>query len=185
MVGSSTKVTEILPCQAALNKILAKKYRRECDIPFDCTLEVLGSQYKNWKKNPSILPSGSIMISELHLQNLRLPFLPFFHYYFAIHDIHPLQLSINSIRTMSGFVLLNLIKDLGLGLLDFHLCYVRVKSTKSAKYFLSPRKGWVCFSGIPYKDPEPKYYFPLSGNWRSPLVNHSAFQIRQGFNYSN
>ena len=159
MASSSKKSPIIPPMQVAVNKILVHKYHCECNIPSDCILEVIGSQFENWKKNPSILPLGSIVISELHLQNLRLPFSTFFHYFFVIHDIHPLQLSTNSIRTISRFVPLNLIKDLDLGLLDFHLCYVRVGSAKSSKYFLSPMKGWVCLSGIPSKDSNPKHYF--------------------------
>ena len=171
--------------QAALNKILVEKYHHECKIPANCSLEVLGPQYKNWKSDPSIISLGSIVMSELHLQNLRLPLLPFFHNIFAIHDIHPLQLSTNAIRIMSRFVLLNLIKDLGPRLADFHLCYVRVRSGKTPKYFFTPRKGWVCFLRIPLKDIEPKHHFLLSRNWKSPSVNHSLFPIRRGFNYGN
>ena len=83
---------------------------------------------------------------------------------------------------MSGFVLLNLIKDLGLDLEDFHLCYTRVRSGKDPKYFLTPRKGWVCFTGIPSKDYDPKHYFLLSGNWKSPMVNTTLFSMRRDFN---
>ena len=78
-------------------KIIVKKYRRECDIPYDCSLEILGTQYEDWKSNPSILRPDSIVMSNLHLQNLILPLPPLFHYIFAIHDIHPLQISTNSI----------------------------------------------------------------------------------------
>ena len=142
-------------------------------------LEVLGSKYANWKKDLSILPPESIVISELYRQNLRLP-LPFFHYFFAIHDIHPLQLSTNSIRAMNGFILLSLIKYLGLGIFDFYLCYVRVQSSK---YFISSRKGQVCFLGIPSKDSDPKNYFLLSGNQKSPYINHSIFPIHRSYNF--
>ena len=50
--------------------------------------------------------------------------------FFSIHNIHLLQLSGHVIRAISGFILLNLIKDLGLGLDDFHICYVKVRSRK-------------------------------------------------------
>ena len=172
----------IPPTQAALNHILIWKIRRECEISVDCKLEVLGPQYTNWRNNPSILTPSSIVVFDFQLQNLRLPLPPFFHYFLAIHDIHLLQLTGNSIRVMSGFVLLNLIKDLGLGLEDFHFCYTSVCSGKNLKYFLSPRKGWVCFNGIPSKDYEPKHYFLLSGNWKSPLVNTSFFPMHRAFN---
>ena len=91
MVSFSSKSATIPLAKVALNKILVDKYRRECEIPAECSLEDLGSQYENWKKDPSVIPLGFIVISKLHLQNLRLPFLPFFTYFFAIHYIHPLQ----------------------------------------------------------------------------------------------
>ena len=146
LMATSSQTTVIPPAQADPNKITIEKYRCECDIPSDCTLEVLGPQYEDWKTNPLILALRFIIMSELHLQNLRLLLPPLFHYIFAIHDIHPLQISTNSIRTMSGFVLSNL--NLGLGLAEFHLCHVRVRSGKSLKY-----------------------YFILYGNWKSPSVN--------------
>ena len=135
------------------------------------------------KKDPSILPRGSTVISELRLQNLRLLLPPLFHYLFFIHNLHPLQLSTKAIKIMTRFVLLNLIKNLCLGLSNFHICYVRVRSTKPSKYFLSPRKGWVCFLGNPSKDPNPKHYFLLGGNWQPPSINHTVFPIRWGYNY--
>ena len=134
------------------------------------------------EKRPSVLPPGSIVISDLHLHNLRLPLPLVFHYFLAIHDIHLLQLTGNSIRMTSEFLILNLIKDLGLGLEDFHFCYTRVHLGTNPKYFLSPIKGWVCFTGIPSKDYDPKHYFLLSGNWQSPLVNTTLFPMYRGFN---
>lgn len=80
---------------------------------------------------------------------------------------------------MSGFVLLNLIKDMGLGLDDFHICYVKIPLGKNLKYFLSPRKGWVCIFGIPSKHADPKHFFLLSGNWQSPFVNHNLFNPKE------
>ena len=183
MTSSSPASSIVPPVQAAHNEILVRKICRECEIPKDCKLEVLGSQYSDWRNNPSVLPPGSIVVSDLHLQNLRLPLPPFFHYFLAIHDIHLLQLTGNSIRVMSGFILLNLIKDLGLTLEDFHTCYVRVRSGRNPKFFLSPRKGWVCFTGTPSKDYDPKHFFLLTGNWQSPLVNTSLFPMRRGFNF--
>ena len=183
MASSSPAPSAVPPAQAALNEILVRKICRECEIPKDCKLEVLGSQYSDWRNNPSVLPPGSIVVSDLHLQNLRLPLPPFFHYFLAIHDIHLLQLTGNSIRVMSGFILLNLIKDLGLTIEDFHTCYVRVRSGKNPKFFLSPRKGWVCFTGTPSKDYDPKHFFLLTGNWQSSLVNRSLFPMRRGFNF--
>ena len=140
-MDSSSLTTPVFPPpQAALNVILIRKTRLECKIPSNCNLEVLGPQYNNWRQDPSIFPRGLIIFSELHLQNLILPLPPFFHYFLAIHDIHLLQLIRNSIHIMSGFILLNLVMDLGLGLEDFHLCYVRVRSGRDPKYYLSPRK---------------------------------------------
>ena len=107
MASSSPTSSEIPPAQAVLQGILVQKIRRECKIPFDCKLEFLGPQYADWKSNPKILPPGSIVVSDLHLQNLRLPLPPFFHYFLAIHDIHLLQLTGNAIRVRSGFVLLS------------------------------------------------------------------------------
>ncbi len=185
MTSSSPAPSVTPPAQSALNEILIRKICRECEIPSNCKLKILGPQYSEWRNDPSVLPPGSIVVSDLHLQNLRFPLPPFFHYFLAIHDIHLLQLTGNSIRVMSGFVLLNLIKDLGLTLEDFHTCYVRVRSGKNPKYFLSPRKGWVCFSGISSKDYDPKQYFLLSGSWQSPLVNTSLFPMRRGFNFGN
>ena len=150
------------------------------EIPSDCKHKVLGPQYFEWRSDPSVLPPGSIVVSDLHLQNLRLPLPPFFHYFLAIHDIHLLQLTGNSIRVMSGFILL---KKLGLRLENFHICYVRIRSGKNPKYFLSPRKWRVCFSGTPSKDYEPNHFFLLSGNWQSPLVNTSLFSMRRDFNF--
>ena len=97
---------------------MIQKICQECEIPSNCKLEVLGPQYSKWRSDPS----GFIVVSDLHIQNLRLPLPPFFYYFLAIHDIHLLQLTRNSIRVMSGFILLNLIKDLSLGLEDFHIC---------------------------------------------------------------
>ena len=122
MDSSSLTSSEISPAQPTIQSNLIQKIRRDCEIPSDCELEVLASQYADWKSNPNILPSGSIVVSDLHLQNLRLPLPPFFHYFLAIHDIHLLQLTRNAIRVMTGWVLLNLIKNLGLGLEDFHAC---------------------------------------------------------------
>ena len=181
MASSSPGSPVIPPTQAALNDILVQKIHHECEILSDCNLEVLGPQYENWRQNPLVFPPGLIVISELRLQNLRLPLPPFFHYFLAIHDIHLLQLTGNSSSIMSGFILLNLVMDLDLGLEDFHLCYVRVRSERNPKYYLSWRKWWVCFSGIPY---DPKHYFLLSGNWQSPLVNSTIFPMHKGFNYS-
>ena len=93
MANPHPKTSEVPPCQSALNKVLINKIYRECDIPSDCVQEVLGSQYENWKIDPNVLLPGSIVVSKLHLQNLRLPLPPFFHYFFVILDIHPLQLS--------------------------------------------------------------------------------------------
>ena len=73
MASSSPTSYEIPPAQATLHDILVRKVRRECDIPSHCKLEVLGPQYTNWKNNPKILPLSSIVVSDLHLQNLRLP----------------------------------------------------------------------------------------------------------------
>ena len=182
MATSSPTSPVISLIQTTLNNILVQKILRECEVPTDCKPKVLGPQYENWRQNPKVLSPGSIVISELHLQYLILPLPPLFHYFIAIHDIHLFQLTGNSIRIMSGFILLNLVKDLGLGLEEFHLCYVRVRSGRNPKYYFSPRKGWVFFSGIPSKDYDPKHYFLLSGNWQSPLVNitHPLSNV-QGF----
>ena len=70
-MASSSPVSPIIPpAQAALNEILVRKVCRECEIPNDCKLEVLGPQYSDWRNNPSVLPPGSIVVSDLHLQNL-------------------------------------------------------------------------------------------------------------------
>ena len=183
MTSSSPTSSGIPPAQLALNEIMVQKIYRECEIASDCKLEFLGPQYSKWRSDPSVLLPSSIVVSDLHLQNLILPLPSFFHYFLAIHDIHLLQLTGNSIRVMSGFILLNLIKDLGISLEDFHICYVRVRSWRNPKYFLSPRKGWVCFSGTPSKDYEPKHYFLLGVNWQSPLVNTSLFSMCMDFNF--
>ena len=88
MDSSSVTSSQIRPAQATIQANLIQKIRRECEIPLDYELEVLGSQYADWKSNPKILPPGSIVVSDLHLQNLRLPLPPFFNYFLAIHDIH-------------------------------------------------------------------------------------------------
>ena len=107
MASSSLASSVIPPAQSALNEILIWKICRECEIPNDCKLKVLGPQYSEWRNDPSMLPPGSIVVSDLHLQNLRLHLPPFFHYFLAIHDIHLWQLTGNSIRVMSEFILLN------------------------------------------------------------------------------
>ena len=73
-MATSSQSTKIPPTQAALNKMIVEKYRRQCDIPSEFFLEVLGPQYENWRTNLSILPHVSIVISNLHLQNLWLHF---------------------------------------------------------------------------------------------------------------
>ena len=70
MVSSSPASSVIPPAQSALNEILIRKICRECEIPNDCKLEVLGPQYSEWRNDPSVLPPGSIVVSDLHLQNL-------------------------------------------------------------------------------------------------------------------
>ena len=104
------------------------RIRRKCEIPADCTLELLESKYEGWEENPNFLPADSIVIFELHLQNLGQPFHPFYQYIFAIHDLHPLQVSTNSIRTLTGFILISLIRDLKLEVEDFHYCFSKVRS---------------------------------------------------------
>ena len=88
MASSSPTSSKIPPTQVALNDILVWKIRWECEIPVDCKLEVLGPQYTNWRNDLKILPPGSIIVSDLHLQNLWLPLPPFFHYFFG-YTQHP------------------------------------------------------------------------------------------------
>ena len=76
--------------QSSAEVVIIAKFHQECKIPRDCTLELLSSKYQGWESNPSFLPANAIVISDFHLQNLRLPLPPFFHYIFTIHDIHPL-----------------------------------------------------------------------------------------------
>ena len=137
MAGTS-QATTITHSQSYAEVAIVAKYHHECEILENCTLKLLRLKYEGWESNPSIIPLDSIFISGLHLLNLKLPFSSFFHYIFAIHDIHPLQISTNSIRMMIGFVLLNLIRDLGLGVEYFQLCFVRVRSDKTHKYYFTP-----------------------------------------------
>ena len=58
MDSSSVTSSQIPPAQAALQGILIQKIRQECEIHLDCELEVLGSQYADWKSNPNIHPPG-------------------------------------------------------------------------------------------------------------------------------
>jgi len=101
MSSSSPTSSGIAPAQSALNDIMVRKICRECEIPSNCELEAIGPQYSEWRSDPSVFPLGSIVVSNLYLQNLRLPLLPFFHYFLAIHNIHLLQLTKNFIRVMS------------------------------------------------------------------------------------
>ena len=55
MTSSSPTSSGIAHAQSALNDIMVQKICRECEIPSDCKLEVLGHQYSEWRSDPSML----------------------------------------------------------------------------------------------------------------------------------
>ena len=60
------------------------RMREDCEIPADCYLDILDSKYKSWEEKPSILPPDSLVVSEPHLQVIRFPLRPFYHYIYSI-----------------------------------------------------------------------------------------------------
>lgn len=42
------------------------RIREDYETPADWHLEKLGSKYKGWEENPSILPDGALVVSEPH-----------------------------------------------------------------------------------------------------------------------
>lgn len=164
------------------------RIREECEIPADCYLDFLDSKYEGWEEKPFILPLNSLVISEPHLQLLRFPLHPFYHYLYAVYNLHLLQIPPNSLRQITGFLCLSLIRDLRLTIDDFLYCFTRVRSTKATKfphYHLTPRKNFVWFTGLPNKDPEIKSLYLLSGNWPCTSFDRDIFPLRRGYNIGN
>ena len=142
------------------------RIREECQIPADCLLEFFDSKYEGWEVNVSMLPPNSLVVSEPHLQLLRLPLHPFYHYLYSTYDLHLLQIPPNSLHQITGFPCLSLVRDLKLTIEDFLFCFNRIRSTKLSKfphYHLTPKKNWVWFTGLPNKDPDIKPAYLLTG----------------------
>ena len=85
------------------------KIREECEISVDCYLEILDKKYEGWEEMPSILPSDSLVVSELHLQVICFPLHPLYHSIYSIYNLHFLQILPNSLRQIIGFLCLYLI----------------------------------------------------------------------------
>lgn len=102
------------------------RIHEDCEIPTDCYLENLSSKYKAWEEDPSILPSGALVVSEPHLQVIRFP-------------LHPSTITFTIFTTcifskfhriLSDWLLVflnfSIIKDLQLMVEDFLYCFFRV-----------------------------------------------------------
>ena len=68
------------------------RIKEECGIPADCYIDFLDPKYEGWEEKPSILPPNSLVVSEPHLQLLRFPLHPFYHYLYAVYNLHLLQI---------------------------------------------------------------------------------------------
>lgn len=160
----------------------------ECDIPANCYLNFLDSKYEGWEEKPSILLPNSLVVSKPHLQLLYFPLHPFYHYLYAIYNLHLLQIPPNSLRQIIGFLCLSLIRDLRLTIDDFLYYFNRVRSTRASKFphcHLTPRKNFIWFTGLPNKDPEIKSLYLLIGNWSCASFDRDIFPLRRGYNIGN
>ena len=177
MASSST------PAHPTLTRI-----KEECGIPADCYIDFLDPKYEGWEEKPSILPPNSLVVSEPHLQLLRFPLHPFYHYLYAVYNLHLLQIPPNSLRQITGFLCLSLVRDLRLTIDDFLYSFTRVRSSRASKfphYHLTPRKNFVWFTGLANKDPEIKTFYLLTGNWPSVSFDRDVFPLRRGYNIGN
>ena len=141
------------------------RIREECEIPANCFLAFLDLKYEGWEINPSILPPNSLVVSKPHLQLLRFPLHPFYHYLYSAYDLHLLQIPPNSLHQITGFLCLSLVRDLKLTIEDFLFYFNRICSnqvTKFPHYHLTPKKNWVWFTGLPNKDPYIKSLYLLT-----------------------
>lgn len=160
------------------------RIREDYDISADCQLEKLGSKYKGWEEDFSILPDDVLVVSEPHLQLLCFPLHPFYHYIYSVYNLHLLQTPPNSLRLVTGFLCLSILKDLQLTVEDFLFCFNRIRagSSKYPRYFFSPKKNLVLFTGLPNRDPEVKTLYVLTGKWYALALGPKAFAMRRNFN---
>ena len=77
--------------------------KEECGILADCYIDFLDSKYEGWEEKPFIIPHNSLVVSEPHLQLLRFSLHPFYHYLYAVYNLHLLQILPNSLRQITGF----------------------------------------------------------------------------------
>ena len=100
-----------------------------------------------------------------------------------------MQLALNVIRQIMGFISLNTIAKLKMTFEDFWFIYGLTKSVRSLhvdRYTLNPRKPFSLFQGLPTcdKDWATKQKFVLSGNWQAPTIDHVTFAIWTTLNFA-
>ena len=100
--------------------------REEFEIPADCFLDFLGYKYEGCEEKPLILPSNSLVVSEPYLQLICFPLHPLYHYIYSIYNLHFLQIPPISLRQITGFLCMSLIRDLRLTVDDFLYYFNRV-----------------------------------------------------------
>ena len=125
------------------------------------------------------------MVSEPHFQLLRFPLHPFYHYLYFTYDLHLLQIPPNSLRQITGFLCLSLVRDLKLTIEDFLFCFNMIRSTKVTKfphYHLTPKKNWVWFTSLPNKDPDIKSLYLITGKLAFVVFARDLFPLQRDYN---
>ena len=171
-------------CSTPIHPTIAK-IKVEWKIPADYFLDFLDPKFEGWEEKPSILPPNFLVVSEPHLQLICFPLHPFYHYIYSIYNLHFLQIPPNSLRQITRFLCLFLIRDLRLTVDDFLFCFNRVWSSRAIKYphyYLTPKKNWVWFTGLSNMDLEIKVFYLLTGKWSSVAFEQDVIPYWRGYN---
>ena len=134
---------------------------------------------------------GLLVLGKRHIETLCFPLHPMILQIISILQIHPMQLTPNSLKCTVATIILNEVEKKGITVEDFLFAYKAVKTPQNPKapakqfltFYLSARKYHV-YSGKLSVDKDWETtggLFVISGDWISPKFDSAAFSFVNKF----
>ena len=123
---------------------------RDYNIPSSVRIRpITEAEEKKWRVEG--LDSGLLVLSKRYIEIVHFPFHPMILQILSALQVHPMQLTLNSLKCIVAFIILNEVEKKNITVEDFLFAYKAVKTPTNPKappkqfvtYYLSARKYYV------------------------------------------
>ena len=131
---------------------------RDCNIPSSVHIRpITMAGEKKWKVDG--LDVGLLVLGKRHIETIRVPIHPMILQVLSLLQLHPMQLTPNSLKCIVASIILNEVEKKNITVDDFLFAYKVVKTPTNSK---APPKQYLTFY-LSANNPFSKKYFMYSG----------------------